>query len=220
MRPLLVSLVAAACTPSGKPATPLKVPAATTRRYPAPLYAGLFVNGARYSYTVESTRSHWDDQDPRADTHGNVEETVTGKITCSVTEVRALPSAIASRIECEDTSGVLMMSDGPAGIYVATTDGLWSVPEIPRVAPTTTKDRLFAWPPVAGATEEPDRANPGWGSRIVISQSSVGWCRYVTWISGDEGDAEICVGDGIVVSGSASSAGGSSYASSYRLATK
>lgn len=211
VRSLLVSLVAAAaCTRSGKPATTLKAPAASVTSYPASLYAGLFVSGARYTYTVESRRSYWD---------GNAEETFTGSITCSVIEVRTLPSAIASRIECDHSSAGLTMSDGPAGIYVATADGLWSVPEIPRVAPTTTKYRLFAWPPVAGEREAPDPDNPGWGSRIVVSQNSGGgWCRYVTWISGDEGDAEICVADGVVVSGSTSSAGGASYESSYWLA--
>ncbi len=220
MRVLFVSLLAVAGCASSRTVT-TKAPAARTRSYPAKLYAGLFLKGARHTYTVESKRSHWDDQDPRADKHGNVEETFTGSISCTVTDVHELPSAIASRIECDDPSAVLIVGDGPAGIYVATADGLWSVPEMPRVAPTTATYRLFAWPPVATDTQEPDPQNPGWGTTTTISQNSLGWwCRYFTFIGGDEGDAQICVGDGMVVSGSASSAGGASYEMSYALAKK
>ncbi|NVB82432.1 MAG: hypothetical protein HOV81_28895 [Kofleriaceae bacterium] len=216
MRVLFVSLIAVTGCASSRTAT-TKAPASATS-YPAKLYAGLFVKGARHTYTAESKRSHWDDQDPRADPHGNVEETFAGSISCTVTEVRELPSAIASRIECDDPSGVLIVGDAPAGIYVATADGLWSVPEMPRVAPTSTKYRLFAWPPVAADIQEPDPKNPGWGTTTTISQNGALWCRYFTFIAGDDGDEQICVGDGIVVSGSASSAGGSSYEMSYSLA--
>ena len=212
MRALAVLLLATpACTAPRPPTTT----AASARNYPAPLYAGLFAKGALHTYTVESTHSYWDDQ-----TNGNVEETFTSMRTCTVTDVQEVPSAIASRIECVDTRSDPFVSDAPAGVYVATADGLWSVAEMPRVAPTTTKDRLFAWPPVASDTEERDPQDPGWGTTTTISQAGPGWCRSFTFISGDEGDEQLCVADGIVVSGSASSAGGSSYAMTYTLATK
>jgi hypothetical protein len=211
MRALLVPVfLATACSSPRKAAN---APAASTKDYPAALYAGLFQKDARYTYTLDVSHSQWDD-----DANRNVEEHYSGSMTCTVTDVRELPSAIASNLDCEDDSTVTVVGDGPAGIYVATADGLWRVPEMPRVAPTSRKQRLFAWPPVASETDDPDPLNPGGGSKVTVSRNGArGWCRYLTFISGDEGDEGICVADGIIVAGSASSEGGDSHEMTYNL---
>lgn len=206
VRLLLAPLLVAACSSPKPPPATSQAPGPSVRNYPAPLYAGLFVKGAQHTYTVEARQSYGDEP----------EQTSTGSMTCTVTEVHELPAAVASRIEC--LGDVPVVGDSPGGVYVATAEGLWAVPDIPRVAPTTAKHRLFAWPLVASELDEPDPANPGWGSRIVISQTGAGWCRDLTFISGDDGDARICVAGGIITSGAASSSGGSTYEMSYELA--
>lgn len=203
---LLLVLAACACSSPKRPVGTPPSPA-----YPAPLYAGLFVDGARFSYAVESAHAYTDEQ------RGNVEDTVTGLLTCTVSEVRVVPSAIASRIECSSDNDVPIVGDGPAGIFVATATGLWRVSELPRVAPSTTDDQLFAWPPVERRTETPDPENPGWVTTVSIAKQGTGWCRYFTFITAHDGDAEICLRDGIIVSGSASSAGGDSREMRYTL---
>lgn len=214
MRTLLVPLLLATACSSPRKAAKVPAPAATKKNYPAALYAGLFQPNARYTYTLDTSTSYWDD-----DTNKNVEQHFTGSMTCTVAEVRELPNAVASRLDCENDSTLPVVGDAPDGIYVATADGLWRAPEMPRIAPTDTKHRLFAWPPIASETSDPDPQNPGWGSKISVAQGGGnGWCRYMTFISGDEGDDEICVANGMIVSGSASSSGGSSHEMAYTLA--
>lgn len=202
----LLALAACACSPPKRP-----VSHTATTPFPPPLFAGLFVDGARFTYAVESSHEYVDD------VQGTVEKTFTGSLTCTVSDVRDVPSAIAARLECVTDNGVPIVGDGPAGIFVATAAGLWRVAEFPRVAPASTTDQLFPWPPVERHVEKTDPTTPGWVTTITVAQHGTSWCHYLTYISAHDGDEEICVRDGIIIRGAASSSGGDSRTMSYTL---
>jgi hypothetical protein len=212
----LVACIAAVGCRGGPPTPPAHVATPAPTAVPAALYAGLFVEGTVFRYRLEARSSYWDDQDPRANPQGEVEDTRTSVMTCKVEGVERLASRIVAELHCDDDLGVPVGDAGPQGVYVATADGLWRVASRDQAQQPLASGALIL---PADPVETPPAPDATGGAVSRYRGGDGSWCRTDVFVSGDEGGTTICLGDGAVVSGSASSAGGSSREAHYSLIT-
>lgn len=208
-RLLLLSLVAA-CGRS----TPQPIPKATVAPpkevVPAPLYSGMFVTGSKLRYEFVMQSSRVDD-----DKSGNVNEADRQIMTCTVGEVTKLAGALAAPLECDVDITVPVGGAGPSGVYVATPTGLWRVGSIEEA----TIDALTAETaiiPAAPAERHSGSAQSGVETRLSRDADDA-WCASNTYSGGDEAGTRLCFAHGVVVSGYAYWAGGSSREVTFTL---
>jgi hypothetical protein len=181
-----------------------------------PLFAALFVDGKRFIYNVEITTSHWDESDPKADPDGNVTDTTTASMTCTVRGMQNFTSAVAVKLECDTTDDI-----APTGVYVATPDGLWRLDAFPMddaaIATLPASDMVLPASPRAKEDSTEDPGGEG-GSMVAIQERDGGWCRTESSWSGDEAGTSVCFATGKgLVGGSSWWAGGSTKDIKYTL---
>jgi hypothetical protein len=213
-RLLLVPLVTACAGAHAPPPAPVgnTTPPAPTR-YPAPLYARLFEQGATFRYQVATRSSYYDDQDPRADPYGMVHDHGEHVMTCTVRQVEKLSAAVASVLECDPDVGVPVGGGDPSGTYLATERGLWRMESLEQARTTTpfVDDVIVPWPPIERHSDE---------DTVVIDfipGAGESWCWSIAYSEGDDGGVSLCFAGGAITSGSALWAGGSSRDASYHL---
>jgi hypothetical protein len=187
---------------------------------PAPaLYAGLFTEGARYTYAVVFEGSHWDDTDPAADANGNVVNREESTMTCVVERVTPIGGAVAATLTCNDaaTQDVPIADSSPAGMYVASPAGLWRVDAYPAGDGELSAEGMFlAAEPVAAHSEKTDDEG-GLTVLDVAKDKAGGWCRTDVYAMGDDGGTTLCFANGVLASGGASWGGGSTREITYTL---
>lgn len=206
--PLLLLLATAGCHGSRKATGP-------RRAGDVPTYDGLFTTGTSWRLAVTTTSSHWDDQDPAADEHGNVDSSSKHEMTCRVRATRRFPGGRAAEIECDEGGRA---ADPIAGVWIQTADGLWRGELLPEegVTPALDVGRRFlaARPePVDKREEEPespDGPSGGSGSTLTITADGDGWCVSESSWGGDESWQSLCLDDDGPSSGGGGWAGGSS----------
>jgi hypothetical protein len=211
---LLLVMLVAGC--GGPPPQPIpKSNTAPKQTVPAPLYAGMFVEGAKLRYELVGHSSRADDQDPNADAHGNVNEHDRQIMTCTVGKVERLQDAVAAPLECDVDIGVPVGGAGPSGVYVATAAGLWrfgSIEEVKLEALTAETAILPAAP-----SERQSGSEQSGVVRRLTRGAGDSWCASHTYSGGDEAGTRLCFARGVLVSGYAYWAGGSSREVEYVL---
>ncbi len=176
---------------------------------PAALYAGLFEQGKRWSFSAEVKR-----QSPNTDGARPSRETQHGTLVCEVKHVERLVQALVAQVECDGPS-IPMHPDNPAGTYVATADGLWRVESVPRAPEDLSKlspsDRLLARSPRAGERHSPTDSSgcEQWQKTRVFQD---GFCVTEGTACGDDGGFTLCFSQSRgLIGGSAYFGGGSVY---------
>lgn len=178
-------------------------------------FDGLFRDGARWRFAIRVESSYWDDSDPAADQHGNVDTVATSEATCAVTAVRAFARGRASLIECDQ--GI----DGRAaeliaGVWLQTADGLWrdsALPEGDHVPAFAPEDQVLpaAPTPISRRHEHPASPDsPAGGTSLEVERIADGWCvSQLAW-GADHSWRHLCLdGDGPVSGGSGFDGGSS-----------
>ena len=213
MRSLLGSLLfLAAC--GGKPAAhtiPVDNGGGTT--VPAgPPYAALFESGRSWTFEVKYHNSFWDDQDPKADANGNVNDESTGTATCKVTAVEDTDDGKSSHIECDALGSDDVGGEPLSGDWLAAADGLYKVD-------AESRELVMAAAPVA--KQETSKDNPddptqetGW---LKIEKKGDAWCWDSSAAMGDESWQSLCFGAAGVTEGTFGWAGGSTHEATFTL---
>jgi hypothetical protein len=120
--------VAVACGTRGPvppPAPPAPAPAPPTGTFtPDPAYAGLFRDGAVWPLDVVGTHSYFDDENPAADTEGQVKTSTTSRGRCRVVGVASFSWGVASQIDCDYGMRLERNFDPISGVWVADAHGL------------------------------------------------------------------------------------------------
>jgi hypothetical protein len=195
-----VPLVVACVGSTSHPVADAKAP------FPAPLYAGMFVEGAKLRYELVTQSSQVDDQDTKADT-------TTSTMTCTIEKVEKIPDALVAHVACDAEVGVPIRDASPAGIYVATAEGLWRVDSMSAVE-TAARARATVMIPSSPRERHSDSETQ---SESLYRGSGDEWCWSKSSSSGDDADTTMCFSHGLLVTGSATWAGGSSREASYVL---
>jgi hypothetical protein len=207
-----VVIALAGCgSPARKPVEPGAPSNSDAAAVPAAHYAGLFVDGAEWTYKVTSTSSMNDPADPKADKDGMVKERSSSTVHCKVAEVRRWSGGVLSKIECD--ASLTPSSDPLAGAWIADARGLYREEDVPAagVDPDLKDARLvLAATPRPGKDEHKGSGDEeGFGESTEVVQKDGAWCvTYASW-GGDEGYETLCFAAGGVVKGAAGWAGGS-----------
>lgn len=210
----IVFVVVAAC---GSARPPVVTPAPGV---PAAPYAGLFVQGAVWRYQVTTTSEMYEPSDPKADASGQVKESSSSTVRCSVAEARTSKAGVMSRIECD--APLVPKNDPLAGAWVADARGLWRVDELPAAGaePDLADARLvLAATPVVGKHEQKGTGDEeGFGESTEVTRDRGAWCvTYASW-GGDESYETLCfAGAAGVTHGAAGWSGGSTHATTFDL---
>jgi hypothetical protein len=201
----------AACGP--KPAAHTTTPDNTggTPLAAATPYAHLFEEGRSWTYQVKHTSSHWDDQDPKADANGNVNEEEETTATCRVDSMTKGAEGAYSTLACDGldegtalASAQWFMDD--TGLYVDRGGD--------------DKDLVLAAVPAErhDAQHEDDGDPTEETSFDEIKQDGDKWCWTVAYLQGDESWDTICFAGGDIVSGDFGWSGGSTEETTYEVA--
>jgi hypothetical protein len=181
-----------------------------------PLFAGLFVDGRKLTYKVETRTSHWDDADPKADQDGNVTNVTTAQMTCRVRGMQNFSDAVAVKLECDRADDI-----APNGVFVATPLGIWRLDAFPlddaAIAKLPEADMILPAIPAAMENKQEDPEGEG-GSMVAIEEKNGGWCKSQSSWGGDEGGTSLCFAKGKgLAGGSKWFAGGSTTETTFEL---
>jgi hypothetical protein len=187
-------------------ATPVAPSAAAAPAAPAPaappaVFAGLFRDGARWTFKADLVHRFYDDQPRREVSHG--------EIACAMAGVRAITGGWLGELTCTGID----QADRVSGTYVATAAGLWRVDAPIDDAKALDPARLLiAASPRAGRREIKATDDEDGGDIYVVRRHAGAWCFSHTSYGGDEAGFTLCLvaGKGLA-GGSGFSAGGASY---------
>jgi hypothetical protein len=211
-----VAALSARSTPSERQPSEIEPP-----DLPA-LYADLFEVGRAFTYSVDTESSHYDPDDDRAEKSVEVVSRSATTIRCVVSEVRSTPDARFAVLDCGDDGNesftVGLGGVTPAGIYVATKDGLHRFQsDDPAVV---LKPSSLIMPREPKPERQVEKRPDGQSSSEIAQYPDGTWCFGRDDMVGDASYLSLCFSAGKgIVSMVGGWDGGSTHSASFSLTT-
>ncbi len=190
MRLLAVALACGACGGKAAPAPSAQVDNTGGDAPAGPVYAGMFVEGARWTFDVHTLDDNLSDTSPTG--FETTEEDL--QATCHVEQFARFGDVTVIELVCDDT----WPQEQPplVGVWAMDPRGLWSLADWPGdEAPALDGKPTIASPPVAWREEDHDDAGE-LVSTYELAEEDGAWCLKSAVTQGDSAWDTVCFDGG------------------------